>query len=44
MNRNTKPSNKEQMFYFINASLLPKLPSEVPVTQLALVTTPDIVD
>jgi len=27
MNRNKKPSNKENMFYFINAHLVPKFPS-----------------
>jgi len=29
MNRNKKPSNKEKMFYFINAQLVPKLPPGV---------------
>jgi hypothetical protein len=28
MNRNKKPSNKEKIFYFINAWLVPKLPPE----------------
>jgi len=43
MNINKKPSNKEKLFY-LNACLLPKLPSKVHLLMFVCLATPDILN